>query len=295
MSIQPIDSLSAQRAALEANSLAVFSERVMEPIGRFWKPNMHWFSIDPNIEPAIAAANAMGFYNPSEDCAAGVQALAEFEAADTWHACVDAMHKAEAALAPAAHRLDMGDVEFTMLLGSLRILREQYGAYTGFQQPGMALVMGWPNAVGTPRLPVASAHELNHIVRFLYEPWTKDTTVGQYMVAEGLAESFGLEIVGDKRLVGPYSTSLTPAQIEAMKPRFKDALETTGFDVMRAYIFGDWAAEQFRYPKMNIPDYAGYTVGFEVVQAYLARTGATAAEATYTPWRTIVAESRWFE
>lgn len=294
MTIQPINSLAAQRAALEANSQIVFSERVMRPIERFWKPFMERFPIDPNVEPAIAAAQAMGFYNPTDDREAGLRALNEFEEAGTWPACVDAIEKAYAALAPAQHGLDIGDVQFTLLLSSLRNKIETYGAYTGFQAPGMAMVMGWPNPIGTPRLPVASAHELNHIVRFQFEPWTMHTTVGQYMVAEGLAESFGVEVVGDKSLVGPYSTALTPAQIDEVNPRFKVALQTTGFDEMRGYIFGDWAAEQFHYPKQNMPDYAGYTVGYLVVQAYLARTGMTAAEATYVPWQTIVEESRWF-
>jgi uncharacterized protein YjaZ len=295
MSIQPIDSLSTQRAALEANSPAVFCERVMQPIERFWKPFMDRFPIDPNVEPALAAAQAMGFYNPTDDREAGLRALDAFEEAGTWPVCVAAIEKAYAALAPAVHGLDIGDVQFTLLLGSLRILREEYGAYTGFQQLGMALVMGWPNPIGTPRLPVASAHELNHIVRFQFEPWTQHTTLGQYLVAEGLAESFGVEVVGDKRLAGPYSTALTPAQVAELKPRFKAALEITSFDEMRSYIFGDWAAEQFHYPKLGVPDYAGYTIGYDVVQAYLARTGMTATEATYVPWREIVDVSGWFE
>lgn len=295
MTIQPINSLAAQREALAANSLDLFREQVMQPIERFWKPFLDRFpKADSSIDPAIAAAQAMGFYNPTDDCEAGLRALDEFEAAGTWPACVAAFEKAYAALAPAAHGLDLGEVQFTLLLGSLRILREAYGAYTGFQQPGMALVMGWPNAVGTPRLPVASAHELNHIIRFQHEPWSMNTTLGQYMVAEGLAESFGVEVAGDKALVGPYSTALTPAQIDELKPRFRAALDTTGFDVMRSYIFGDWAAEQFHYPKLGIPDYAGYTIGYEVVQAFLARAGVSAADATYLPWQEIVEGSGWF-
>jgi uncharacterized protein YjaZ len=296
MTIQPINSLAGQRAALEAGSLEVFSEQVMKPIERFWKPFLDRFpQAESTVEPAVAAANAMGFYNPTEDRDAGLRALDAFEEAGTWLACVNAMEKAHEALAPAEHGLDLGEVQFTLLLGSLRILRESYGAYTGFQQPGMALVMGWPNAIGTPRLPVASAHELNHIVRFQFEPWTMNTTLGQYMVAEGLAESFGVEVAGDKALVGPYSTALAPAQIEELKPRFQAALETAGFDEMRSYIFGDWAAEQFHYSKLGIPDYAGYTIGYEVVQEFLERTGMSAAAATYLPWREIVEESMWFD
>ena len=81
-----------------------------------------------------------------------------------------------------------------------------------------------------------------------------------------------------------------------MKPRFAEALLSgvRGFDVVRGYIFGDWAAAQFGYPPQGLPNFAGYTLGFRLVEAYLARTGRRAAEATYTPWEEIVDESEYF-
>lgn len=297
MRIIPINVLAGQRAALEApesQRLEVFRKRVMEPLSAFWRPFLNRMP-PTEADPALATARAWGFYSPEDDIQVGLEALATFEREGTWGACVNAVEKALQRLDPAAHGLELEPVRFTLLLGSLRILRPQYGAYTGAQQPGFALVMGWPNPVGSPRLPVAAAHELNHIVRFKYEPWTPQTTVGQYLVAEGLAEAFGLEVVGDPGLVGPYSSALTPEQIEAVKPRFKEALEATGFDTLRGYIFGDWAAEQFGYPALGIPDYAGYTLGYQVVWAYLERTGRTAVEATYTPWQEIVRGSGYFD
>lgn len=92
-----------------------------------------------------------------------------------------------------------------------------------------------------------------------------------------------------------YARVLSPQQIEALKPRFKLALEATGFDTLRGYLFGDWAAEQFGYPKQGIPDYTGYTLGYEMVKAYLKRTGQSAAQATYRPWREIVEQSGYFD
>ncbi len=296
MHIQPFDGLSAQKAALEANSIEVFKESVMEPLGPFWKPFLSRMpQTDPNADPALSTAKAWGFYSPEDGAEAGLGAIRQFEQAGTWPACVAAIKKGLEVLNPAEHGIELELIQFTFLLGSLRVLKLEYGAYTGVQQPGVALVMGWPNPVGNPRLPVAAAHELNHIVRFKFEPWTPATTVGQYMIAEGLAEAFGVEVLGDENLVGPYSTALSAEQLQAMKPRFKEALETTGFDVMRGYIFGDWAAERFHYPKQGIPDYAGYTLGYEVLQAFKKRTGKTAAHATYLPWREIVEESGYFE
>ncbi len=47
-----------------------------------------------------------------------------------------------------------------------------------------------------------------------------DLTLGKYLVAEGLAESFGLEVVGDKSLVGPYCAALSAEEIVKLKPRY---------------------------------------------------------------------------
>jgi uncharacterized protein YjaZ len=294
MTIEPINSLANQKAALESGRMEVFRERVMMPLEPMWKPFLGRMPRQEGTDPVLATAQAWGVYSPQDGAEEGLKALEEFERAGVWTACLAAVETALTGLNPLVHGIELGAIQFTLLLGSLRVLREEYGAYTGAQAPGYAVVLGWPNPVGTPRLPVASAHELNHIIRFTYEPWTPETTVGQYMVAEGLAEAFGVETVGDESLVGPYSRALSPEQLETVKPRFKAALETTGFDTLRGYIFGDWAAEQFGYPRQGIPDYAGYTLGYEVVNAYLKQTGKSAAEATYMPWREIVEGSRYF-
>ena len=71
-------------------------------------------------------------------------------------------------------------------------------------------------------------------------------------------------------------------------------LDVRGFNEVRGYIFGDWAAEQMRYPPQGVPDFAGYAMGYRVVRAFLARTGMTAVAATYLPWREIVEQSGYF-
>ena len=63
---------------------------------------------------------------------------------------------------------------------------------------------------------------------------------------------------------------------------------------MRRLFCGQGRSNQFGYPALGIPSFAGYTLGYRLVQAYLKRTGSTAAEATYRPWEEIVAESRFF-
>ncbi|MCA9837212.1 MAG: hypothetical protein KC422_09855 [Trueperaceae bacterium] len=296
MQVTLVNALDLQRQALETCSLELFEQEVMERIGPFWKPFMNRFpGGNPTLSPAMNAAQMMGYYSPLDDCQEGIKAITAFEQANTWQACATAAQRALDALSPETHGLKLGPIHFTFILGNLKTLKLEYGAYTGAQGMGSALVMGWPNEIGTPRLPVASAHEINHLVRFAFEPFMPNLTLGKYLVAEGLAESFALEIVGDKSLIGPYSSALSQSQLEAVKPKFSAALYEADFNVARAYIFGDWAAEQFHYPKKGIPDYAGYTVGFELVQTYLRRSGKTATEATYIPWEEIVNESGYFE
>ena len=139
-----------------------------------------------------------------------------------------------------------------------------------------------------------TAHELHHNVRFAYEPFDPQAvTVGQYIVAEGLAEAFAAELYGEEAL-GPVTAMLTSDDYAAVLPRFGAALETRGFDEARAYIFGDSGAAQWGYPARGIPDFAGYGVGYRTVRAFLVRTGATVVEATYLPWREIARGSGLF-
>ena len=44
----------------------------------------------------------------------------------------------------------------------------------------------------------------------------------------------------------------------------------------------------------KIVPFAGYALGYRAVQAYLARTGRSAAEATFLPAAEILAESGYF-
>src|SRR5437588_290682 len=42
--------------------------------------------------------------------------------------------------------------------------------------------------------------------------------------------------------VSPVVSALSEDEVEAVRPRFRAAVEVTGFDVIRGYMFGDWAA-----------------------------------------------------
>src|SRR5690606_38152421 len=107
------------------------------------------------------------------------------------------------------------------------------------------------------RIQGTTAHEMLHNIHFSVQPFNPMTvTVGEYIVAEGLAESFAAELYGAE-VVGYYVTDFDDAQIDSAKQIIGAGLERTGFDVVRGYIFGDSLAEEWGFTKAGIPDYAG--------------------------------------
>ncbi len=296
MELIAIDALTLQRNALaapEAERLAVFGEAMKTTLAPFWEPFLRWGPpVDEAVDPALQAARRFGFYSPEQDIQAGLAALDRFTATGTWPATVAAMEQSWAALAPAAHGVTLPAVRYTFLLGDPAKLDARTDYYTGVGGfPGTVLGIAWPTDTNLPRIPAVMAHELHHNVRFSYEPFMpQQVTVGQYIVAEGLAEAFAAEQYGEAML-HPVTTILNDEQITALLPRYSAALNEQGFDVSRAYIFGDWAAQESGYPAMGIPDFAGYCVGYRVVQAFLQQQGISAVAATYLPWQEIAAGS----
>ena len=142
------------------------------------------------------------------------------------------------------------------------------------------------------RVEGASVHELNHNVRFKVVPM--QVTVADYMVAEGLAESFAVELFGEE-VAGYFVTDLSEEELAVAKRVIGDALDVTGFDAVRGYIFGDTISAYMGRPKIGVPNFAGYAIGYRVVRHYLQRTGKSVAEATFLPSHEIIAESGFFQ
>ena len=270
----------------------------MEPLQAMMQPMMRFMPPSPPAEgdPAINMARMWGFYLPENGVEEGLAALDMLERAGTWEACRRALQTAIDALKPGEHDIHLEQVQLSvMMMNPALALKNPKGeGYAGFgSTPGYVMVTVWPNEYNVPRLPSAVAHEFNHNVRLSFEPWSMETSVGQYIVLEGLAESFAGELFGDDK-VGPWVKLPTEADTELARTRIGESLEVTGFNDIRGYIFGDWAAADAGYTPKGLPDFAGYSIGYQLVQAYLQRTGRTAAEATYVPWREIVEQSLYF-
>ena len=236
-------------------------------------------------------AAGIGLYHTGLDAERGRAALDELAAADAHGRCVRGLAEAAARLDPEAHGIAIDRVRFALALGDPAHFEPRTDQYTGVGMiPGELLVTVFPNAFNVPRLPAIAVHELNHNVRFRVEPWSPATTVGKYLVDEGVAECFAAALYGEAML-GRWTTGLT---VDALRPRYREALEVTGFNEIRGWMFGDWSAEQFGHAKVGVPDFAGYALGYQLVRAFLERSGLTAAAATYLPWREIVERSEYF-
>jgi uncharacterized protein YjaZ len=301
MLIEPIDALAGLRATLTAPAdqrTDIFRAQVMEPLAPFWQPMIGMVQQQAggagDDDPALQAGRFFGFYGPDQEPETGLRGLATLEQAGTWDACRDAVIAAAEALRPADHGINLERVVMTLVLANperQEFMERNYG-YTGVgNRPGYLLGMIWPTDYNLPRMAAILVHEFHHNVRLSWEPFNMmATTVGQYVVLEGLAEAFAAARCGEDKL-GPWATTLTPEELAPLRPIYRKALDVTGFNEIRGYIFGDWSAQAMGHAALGLPDFAGYAVGYRLVRAYLDRTGRSIEEATYTPWREIVEES----
>ncbi len=90
-------------------------------------------------------------------------------------------------------------------------------------------------------------------------------------------------------------TAFNENQLGEARAIIGPALAETGFERLRAYIFGDAIARHMGLPPQGTPDFAGYALGYRIVRAYLQRSGKTIVEASFEPTDTIIAGSQFFE
>ncbi len=215
---------------------------------------------------------------------------------DAWNKAVEAMERGRSAFAPYADALPLETVTFALVLADTQRVNPLDRGYTGFGGiPGYVMaVYSDPNGYNLPRLGGACVHELHHNVRFSLFPFNPmKVTVGEYIVAEGMAEAFAAELFGEE-LVGYYVTDFNEEELATVKDLIGNALDVTGFNEVRSYIFGDTISEHMGRPKAGVPNYAGYAMGYQAVRQYLRRMGKTVAEATFVPAKEIIAESEFF-
>lgn len=249
---------------------------------------------------AMQSMRQWAIYMP-EDYANGkreiiTQQVNKLAAASAWELATEALEEARNAFAPVADRIPVQDITFGLLLCNAEKLRGVDRGYAGFGGiPGWIMVtVHAVNDYVTDHIKGATAHELFHNVHFSIMPFNPMTaTVGQYIVAEGLAESFATELYGAES-VGFMVAEFDETRAEESRQIIGAALNKTGFTEIRSYIFGDAIADAYNLPKQGLPDFAGYAIGYKVVQAYLQKTGQNVVDAMFIPHDKIIAESGYF-
>ncbi|MEO1288999.1 MAG: DUF2268 domain-containing putative Zn-dependent protease [Chloroflexota bacterium] len=295
MKIQWIPTNEIYHAIINAQTLsekqALYRQKVMHP----WQQMMQMMSgqaINPDDE--FAGARAWAWHTPDEldDIP---QALTQLEVADAWQLGENALKKGVAAFAD--YDLPFDTVEGWLMLG-VPERNPSHESYTGaidFTHPRFVCQYFEPDEHNIKALSGAVVHEFNHLVRLRVQPWDMmTTTVSDYIIHEGIAESFATALFGEE-VLGYYVTDINDADLAIAKQIISENLQMTGFNVIRGYIFGDHLAEQWGFEKIGMPNFGGYAVGFHVVQAFLKKTGMSVQEATFLPAEQIIAESGYFD
>lgn len=155
------------------------------------------------------------------------------------------------------------------------------GGYYGMGgTPGWLYLIGWPSEEVVDRIAHCAVHEFHHQLRYHNVEWNPvSVTVGEHVIAEGLAEAFVRELSGTKAM-GPWSSMVTGAHFDLALERITADAGLAGMQHTSAYVLGDSTARRFGQEPRGIPDMAGYAVGLHLVDKHLAATGLTVAQSS---------------
>ncbi|AQZ64033.1 unnamed protein product [[Actinomadura] parvosata subsp. kistnae] len=144
-------------------------------------------------------------------------------------------------------------------------------------------LLAWPSEEVIGRIGHLAVHEFHHKIRFTNVEWNPVTvTVGEHVIAEGLAEAFVRELSGPEAM-GPWSGMVTGEAYERAYEKITADFWLEGMQHTSAYVLGDGPMQRFGQEPRGIPDMAGYAVGLNLVDRALAGAGLTATEATLLP------------
>lgn len=244
----------------------------------------------------IMASGMMGHLLPQKIDDSTMESINLLSEDAFWNNCQQAIETSLQYFVNQGIDLPRKEYLFTVMLADpdspYSIMNDNYCGDGGI--PGYIFGSLVPSEYTMSRLPVALAHETNHNVRFQFEKWSNNISLGEYMVCEGLAENFATSLYGEEQ-VGPWVSKTDPETLnDYIKPIISDALEVSGFDNISAYMYGDDMAKMQNYFPVGLPYCAGYACGYHLVKHYLKKTGKSIVEATLLPGQEILQEAADF-
>lgn len=282
MTITVIDSAAGMRKVLGASP-----EARPGLLRELWAPMAGMYHFIPGgVDMATVHRQNFGFPTDAatDQVAEGLETLV---AADAWARVGQALEDGCAALAPAHPGLAIPDLNVLLVLGdptNKHFVDEVHGI-SGFGGiSGYIAITVWPTARVLDRLEAIVVHELHHNVRYspggvVWDPRT--VTVGEHVVAEGLADVFAAELYGDAGYTH-FVSDQTRAD-DTVLTKVASGLGVTGMADFAAWVLGDSSARLFGVEPVGLPTGAGYAAGARLVRAYLDAAGATAAQSVRTP------------
>lgn len=265
-----------------------FRYTMMKPFESMWNTiNVPLKAKQENGYDVMMATQMLGYLDIKESDIArkALNELKAIEASDIAHKalkrCIEFSKAAN--LVVAAEELKFG-----MYIADPEKLKNQKG-YCGFGGiPGYVTITIHPNDYYVPRIPALIAHEFHHNLRFSYFDWNHgDVTLGDYLVIEGLADSFATELYGEEYL-GPWVTSIDEEELDYSIQVVREGFHLRGFDEVNSYMFGDEIAKKEGYSPVGLSAGAGYAVGYHAVQSFMKKNNVTIQEATLLSTKEII-------
>lgn len=257
-----------------------FRYEMMKPFEQMWHYlNVPLKSKQPGGYDVLMATQMLGYLNVN-DTERGLLGLSLLEQLDvlttaghTLSHCLDIM--TQHSLIISAEQLRIG-----IYLADPDKLALQDGTCGFGGIPGFIQISLYPNAYNGARLPALIAHEFHHNIRFSYFDWDHgNVSVGDYVVIEGLADSFAQHLYGDQ-VMGPWITSIQGDELAYCTEIIHDAFTIKGFAEVSSYMFGDEIAAKQGFEPVGLPPFAGYAVGYQIVQSFLKNNNCNIMEAT---------------
>jgi uncharacterized protein YjaZ len=221
-----------------------------------------------------------------------LEALEALHDADAWGRIGRALDDAVAVQLAATPGITVPDITVLVVLGDpgdALFMGPSLGMAANGGISGYLYLNFWPYPENLERLEATAVHELNHNLRYapggvLWDPAT--VTVGEQVVSEGLADAFARQLYGDE--LGYARIGVPHLHDDAVFAKVVSGLEVTGMQNFTAWVHGDAHAARYGATPVGLPTGAGYAVGNRLVDAYLAATGRTAAEALLVGSREVI-------
>lgn len=287
MTIKVLDTHPAMREILRAPQAdrAALLKAMVEPAAGMYR----YFPGDVDLVAMHAMSSGFPLDRDEERCLEALDALHE---ADAWNRIQRALDDAVTTQAAATPGIAVPDITVLIVLGDPgdeHFMGPNLGMTANGSVSGYIYLNFWPYPENLARLEATAVHELNHNLRYspggvIWDPAT--VTVGEQIVSEGLADAFARQLYGDD--LGHARIGVPHLHDDAVFAKVVSGLEITGMHNFAAWVLGDETAVRYGGAPVGLPTGAGYAVGNRLVDAYLAATGRTAAEALLADRRDVI-------